>query len=182
MDLEELALQGRKKMKRTMAYNIALRATEIKKELIKKSLTSLKQESHRMEHVSTIQGIDFIDDSFSTNVNSTWYALHEINKPIIWIAGGIDLDNDYSTLSEMARRKVKCLIVLGVNNQAMINSFSNVVKEIYSINTMKNAVEWAYQLANEGDVVLLSPSCASYDLFIDYKEKGDTFQKMVKKL
>ncbi len=182
MFLENLASQGRNGIRRTMANNIIEKSAEIRKESIKKSLMSFKHEAHKMEHVATIHGIDFINDAFSTTVNSTWYALQEINKPIIWIAGGLDVDNNYAKLFEMAQHKVKALICLGTNNELITNSLSNVIEDIYETNSMKRAIAWGYKLANEGDVVLLSPACASFDLFADYEEKGNAFRKIVKTL
>jgi UDP-N-acetylmuramoylalanine--D-glutamate ligase len=132
--------------------------------------------------VATIHGIDFINDSKATNINSTWYALESANKPVIWIVGGLDKGNDYSKLTELAAHKVKAIICLGVDNTRIAEVFSGVVEDIYETQSVQDAVNWSYRLADDGEMVLLSPACASFDLFKNYEDRGNQFKKAVKGL
>ncbi|MCF8231792.1 MAG: UDP-N-acetylmuramoyl-L-alanine--D-glutamate ligase [Bacteroidales bacterium] len=182
MTLEELALQGKHNTYNSMAAGIAARLVDIRKESIRKCLKDFESLEHRLENVVTIHGIEFINDSKATNVNSTWYALESMNKPVIWIAGGQDKGNDYEKLHSLVNERVKTLICLGKDNSKMIEAFKNVVDEIYDTQSMPEAVGWAYQLAEDSEVVLLSPACASFDLFENYEDRGTQFKTAVKGL
>lgn len=182
MTLEELALQGRHNIYNSMAASIAARLTDIRKESIKQSLSDFQNVEHRLEHVARIHGIDFINDSKATNVNSTWFALESVDKPAIWIAGGVDKGNDYSKLFDLVKAKVKVLICLGVDNTPIIEAFADKVGAIYETRSAEQAVMLAYTIAKTGDVVLLSPACASFDLFENYEDRGEQFKKAVRGL
>jgi len=182
MTLEELALQGRHNIYNSMAASIASRLTEIRKETIKQSLSDFENVEHRLEYVARIHGIDFINDSKATNVNSTWFALESIEKPVIWIAGGVDKGNDYSKLFELVAAKVKALICLGTDNTPIIEAFADKVGAIYETQSAEQAVLMAYSIGKIDDVVLLSPACASFDLFENYEDRGNQFKKAVRGL
>lgn len=182
MTLEELALQGRHNIYNSMAATVAARLTEIRKESIKQSLSDFQNVEHRLEYVARIHGIDFINDSKATNVNSTWFALESIDKPAIWIAGGIDKGNDYSKLFDLVQAKVKALICLGTDNSLIIEAFTGKVGAIYETVSAEQAVMLAYSIGKTGDVVLLSPACASFDLFENYEDRGEQFKNAVHRL
>jgi UDP-N-acetylmuramoylalanine--D-glutamate ligase len=182
MTLEELALQGRHNLYNSMAAGIAGRLLDIRKENIRQSMSDFQNVDHRLEYVARIHGIEFINDSKATNVNSTWFALESIDKPIIWIAGGIDKGNEYSRLFEMVKRKVKALICLGIDNSIIIDTFRDKVESVYETQSAQQAVLLAYSIGKPGDVVLLSPSCASFDLFENYEDRGNQFKSAVKSL
>ena len=137
---------------------------------------------HRLEYVITVHGIDFINDSKATNTNATWYALESMKKDVIWIVGGVDKGNDYSALLEMVEKKVKSIICLGKVNEKIINAFKDHVDSIVQASNMNEAVKQSYNLANTGDVVLLSPACASFDLFSNFEDRGMQFKREVRKL
>lgn len=180
--LEQLALQGKHNRYNSMAAALSASAVNVRDENIRKSLADFKNIPHRLEYVTTIYNIDFINDSKATNVNSTWYALECMNKPVIWIAGGIDKGNDYSKLIPLVREKVKVLICLGTDNKKLRNVFSDHIEYIYEANNLKDAINAACSVANAGDVVLLSPCCASFDLFKNFEDRGDQFKKAIKEL
>lgn len=182
MSLEELSLKGKHNIYNSMAAGITGNILKIRKESIRESLCDFKGVEHRLEHVVKVNGVDFINDSKATNVNSTWYALECMNSRVIWIAGGIDKGNDYNSLIELARMKVKALVCLGKNNKKLHNAFDGIIETIVDTASMKEAVKSAYYLANEGDTVLLSPACASFDLFQNYEERGRDFKKTVREL
>lgn len=182
MTLEELALQGRHNIYNSMAATVAARLTEIRKESIKQSLSDFQNVEHRLEFVARIHGIDFINDSKATNVNSTWFALESIDKPAIWIAGGVDKGNDYSKLFDLVRSKVKAMICLGTDNSLIIEAFTGKVGAIYETESAEQAVMLAYSIGKTGDVVLLSPACASFDLFESYEDRGEQFKNAVHRL
>ena len=138
--------------------------------------------SHRLEFVAKINGIEFINDSKATNINATWYALESMEKPTVWIVGGVDKGNDYSELTELVKAKVKAIVCLGVENQKIIEAFANLVDQIVETNSAKEAVAAAYQLAKTEETVLLSPACASFDLFQNYEDRGNQFKKAVRSL
>lgn len=179
MDIKDLALTGRQNIYNTMASGITSRLLDIRKEVIKQSLTEFENIEHRLEHVAVVRGIEFINDSKATNINSTWYALESMNKPIVWIVGGIDKGNDYDSLKELVRQKVKAIICLGKDNQRILEAFSSVVPNIIETSGAADAVKSAYYLGQDGDVVLLSPACASFDLFDDFEDRGNQFKKEV---
>ena len=182
MSIHDLALKGKHNTYNSMAAGITSKALNIRKELIRKSLTNFQGVEHRLEHVLKIHGISFINDSKATNVNSTWYALESMPENVIWIAGGMDKGNDYSELKELVRKKVKAIICLGVDNSKIHNAFENAVETIVDTQTAAEAVRTAYYLGKKGDTVLLSPACASFDLFENYEERGNQFKKAVKDL
>ncbi len=182
MSLTDLAMKGRHNTYNSMAAGIAGNVLRIRKELIRESLMDFRGIEHRLEHVLKIHGIDFINDSKATNVNSTWFALDSINKKIVWIAGGVDKGNDYSELVPLAREKVKALICLGKSNAKLHKAFEGTVGNIVDAGSMREAVKTAYFLASNGDVVLLSPACASFDLFENYEDRGWQFKESVRQL
>lgn len=179
---EKLAIQGKHNIHNSMAAGIADKLVEIRKEAIKQCLSDFQNVPHRLEFVANIRGIEFINDSKATNVNSTWYALETQRKPVIWIAGGKDKCNDYSKLFELVRSKVKAIICLGVDNRRIFRDFSGLVDTIVEAQSISEASEIAYAFASDGDVVLLSPSCASFDRFENYEERGLQFKKAVRNL
>jgi len=182
MTLEELALQGKHNVYNSMAASLASKLVDIRKESIRQSLSDFENIEHRLEFVARIHGIDFINDSKATNVNSAWYALETADSPLIWIAGGIDKGNDYSKLEELVSQKVKAIICLGVDNAKIIETFGSRVDAIYETNSAEQAVLTAYTIGKKGDTVLLSPACASFDLFESYEERGNKFKQAVKNL
>jgi len=182
MTIEELALQGRHNTYNSMAAGVAARLVDIRKESIKKCLKDFKNIEHRLEDVATIHGIRFINDSKATNVNSTWYALESMDRPVVWIAGGEDKGNDYDKLKQIAAEKVKVMICLGKDNQPLLKAFENIVDEIYETQSILEAVAWGYHLAKDEEIVLLSPACASFDLFENYEDRGNQFKTAVKGL
>ncbi|MFC2138167.1 UDP-N-acetylmuramoyl-L-alanine--D-glutamate ligase [Bacteroidota bacterium] len=182
MAIEDLILKGRHNIYNSMAAGIASNVLSIRKETIRECLTDFQGVEHRLEHVLKVHGIEFINDSKATNVNSTWYALETINTPIVWIAGGIDKGNDYKELIPLVKQKVKGLICLGKDNTKLLKTFENVVETITEAFTMKEAVKAAYFLAKKGETVLLSPACASFDLFENYEDRGWQFKRSVREL
>ncbi len=182
MTLEELALQGKHNVYNSMAAAIGANLLGIRNESIRQSLSAFENVPHRLEYVARIHGIDFINDSKATNVNSAWYALETVDTPVIWIAGGIDKGNDYSKLEKLVADKVKAIICLGVDNSKIIKLFADKVDAIYETQSAEQAVLTAYTIGKKGDTVLLSPACASFDLFESYEERGDKFKQAVRNL
>ncbi|MCS6992049.1 MAG: UDP-N-acetylmuramoyl-L-alanine--D-glutamate ligase [Chitinophagales bacterium] len=182
MPVPKLGLRGKHNVYNSMAAGIVARLFDIKNDLIREALSDFRSLEHRLEWVADIKGVEFINDSKATSVNATWYALESINKPIIWIAGGVDKGNDYSMLTDLVRRKVKALVCLGVDNRKLHEAFSNSVDLIVNTNNMRDAVKAAFHLAAPGDCVLLSPACASFDLFENYEERGRQFKECVRDL
>ena len=182
MTIEQLALQGRHNIYNSMAAGISASLVGLRKETIRQCLSDFQNVEHRLEFVANVHGIGFINDSKATNVNSTWWALESTNKPVIWIAGGIDKGNDYSILSELVRNKVKAIVCLGVDNSQLYKAFADMVGSIYETRSALEAVSIAYQIGEPGDTVLLSPACASFDLFENYEDRGIQFKNAVKKL
>lgn len=182
ISLDELALKGRHNTYNSMAAGIAAKVLEIRKEVIRESLTDFQGVEHRLEPVLKIHGVDYINDSKATNVNSTWYALECQSSKIVWIAGGLDKGNDYSELYDLVREKVKALVCLGKDNSKLINAFEGVAPQIVDTHSINEAVKAAYKLAKNGDVVLLSPACASFDLFDNYEDRGRKFKEAVREL
>ncbi len=182
MSIKDLALKGKHNTYNTMAAGIIAKALNIRKDIIRESLTGFQGVEHRLEHVLHIHGIEFINDSKATNVNSTWYALESMPGKLIWIAGGLDKGNDYGTLKELVAEKVKAIICLGVNNTKIHQAFGEVIETIVDTQSADEAVRTAYYLGKKGDTVLLSPACASFDLFESYEDRGNQFKKAVRNL
>ncbi len=182
MTLEQLALQGKHNQRNSMAAGIAAQLIEIRKETIKQSLSDFQNISHRLEFVASVHGISFINDSKATNINATWYALEYVDKPTVWIVGGVDKGNDYETLKILVKEKVKAIVCLGLDNSNIHHAFADVVDVIVDTESAKGAVEAAYHLAEKGDIVLLSPACASFDLFENYEDRGNQFKQAVNEL
>lgn len=182
MTLEELALQGRHNVYNSMAAGVASRLIDIRKDTIKQCLSDFQSIPHRLEQISIVHGVTYINDSKATNVNSAWYALESQNTPIVWIAGGIDKGNDYSKLYKLVKQRVKVLICLGTDNRKLVEAFIDDVEIIKNANSMAEAVNMAYHASTPGDTVLLSPACASFDLFDNYEDRGDQFIAAVKTL
>lgn len=182
MSVNELALRGRHNTYNSMAAGIAGNVLKIRKDVIREALMDFQGIEHRLEPVLKVHGIEFINDSKATNVNSTWYALESMKTDVIWIAGGIDKGNDYNSLQELVAKKVKALICLGKDNKKLRKAFEGVVEMIVEVDSMRDAVRKAYHLGNNGDSVLLSPACASFDLFENYEERGRLFKEAVREL
>ncbi len=179
MSIQELGLTGRHNVYNSLAAGIVANAYGLRKEQIRESLADFKSLEHRMESVAKVRNIEFINDSKATNVNSTWYALESMTKPVIWIAGGIDKGNDYAVMEQLVKKKVKGMICLGVDNTKLHSAFGKMVDIMVNVTNMKDAVRMAYQLGNPGDCVLLSPACASFDLFENYEDRGNKFKDAV---
>ena len=182
MTIQELALQGRHNIFNSMAAAVASRIFEVDDSVIRQSMIDFKNIEHRLEHVLTVHGIDFINDSKATNVNATWFALESMNKDVVWIVGGVDKGNDYSQLEEIVLQKVKIIVCLGQNNDNIIKTFRGKIDTIVQANSMVEAVNHSFSLANKSQTVLLSPSCASFDLFKNYEDRGLQFKKAVRAL
>ncbi len=182
MSVHELALKGRHNTYNSMAAGIAGNVLKIRKEVIREALMDFQGVEHRLEPVLKVHGIQFINDSKATNVNSTWYALESVSKPIIWIAGGVDKGNDYSSILPLVGGKVKALVCLGKDNEKLLKAFDGEVEVITEASDMREAVRKAYQLGENGDTVLLSPACASFDLFENFEDRGRQFKKFVREL
>jgi UDP-N-acetylmuramoylalanine--D-glutamate ligase len=182
MSLGDLALKGKHNIYNSMAAGIAGNVLKIRKPSIRESLMDFTGVEHRLERFIRVHGIEFINDSKATNVNSTWYALESMTAPVIWIAGGVDKGNDYNELMDLVKSKVKALVCLGVENSKLHKSFDPVIPVITDTASMKEAVLAAYRLGIKGDTVLLSPACASFDLFENYEDRGWQFKKYVREL
>ncbi len=182
MSIYELALKGKHNAYNSMAAAVASRVLDIKKEAVRDSLVSFKGIEHRLEHVARVDGIDFINDSKATNVNSAWYALDSVEGNIVWIVGGVDKGNDYSELSDLVKSKVKTIVCLGEDNKKIIKAFKDHEVDIHETTNAKDAVRLAKLVSNAGDTVLLSPACASFDLFENYEDRGHQFKAAVRSL
>jgi len=182
MFINELALQGKHNVYNSMAAALSAKIMNISNPVIRESLTSFKNIPHRMEQVARVKGSLYINDSKATNVNSVWYALESIQGPVIWIVGGQDKGNDYTVLADLVSNKVKTIVCLGKDNKKIINAFSGKVPEIVDTHSMEEAVAQSYRASGPGDTVLLSPACASFDLFRNYEDRGDQFKEAVRKL
>lgn len=179
MPINEIALEGKHNIKNAMAATAVSQLLNIRKQTIRESMTNFQGVEHRLEKVLKIQGVQYINDSKATNVNSVFYALDSMNSPTVWIVGGVDKGNDYDELMPLVREKVKAIICLGVDNDKIINSFNNVVDIMVETSSMSEAVEIARRIAEKGDTVLLSPACASFDLFENYEERGKQFKQAI---
>jgi UDP-N-acetylmuramoylalanine--D-glutamate ligase len=179
MNIRDFALKGKHNQYNSMAAGAASMAEDIRKESVRESLQNFQGLAHRMEVVATIRGVEFINDSKSTNVNSTWFALESMEKPTILILGGVDKGNDYRILSELAKEKVKAIVCLGTDNQKITEAFREDVPLMANVASAAEAVHAAFRFAAKGDVVLLSPACASFDLFKNYEDRGNQFRRAV---
>lgn len=182
MFLQELALGGKHNVYNSMAAAIAGKVMNIDNEVIRNSLATFQAVEHRLEKVLTIKDVLYINDSKATNVDAAWYALECQTRPVVWIAGGTDKGNDYSVLTDLVRDKVKAIICMGVDNEKLHNAFGNLVPEMHDVLSAEDAVKTASRLAVPGDVVLLSPCCASFDLFRNYEDRGRRFKEAVRNL
>ena len=182
MSLFDLSMQGKHNAYNSMASGIASRVLDIRKESIRECLTDFQGVEHRIETVIKVHGIEFINDSKATNVNSTWYAMESMKGKVVWIVGGIDKGNDYSILHSLVRDKVKSIVCLGKDNSKIHQSFDNLIDTVVDADNMEEAVRTAYYLAEEGNIVLLSPCCASFDLFENYEDRGRQFKNAVRNL
>jgi UDP-N-acetylmuramoylalanine--D-glutamate ligase len=182
MSIKDLALQGKHNIYNSMASGIVAKVLELRNETIRESMVSFTNIEHRLEHVARISGIDFINDSKATNVNSTWYALESMPGKVVLILGGVDKGNDYNMLKDLVKSKVKGIVCLGKDNKRIHEAFEDDVEVIVNTFSANEAVQIAYHLATKGDTVLLSPACASFDLFKNYEDRGNQFKKAVKEL
>ena len=182
MSIHELALKGKHNTQNSLAAGIAGRLVEIRKSVVRESLEDFENVEHRLEFVAKVNGIEFINDSKATNINSTWYALETMENPVVWVMGGVDKGNDYSELSNLVKDKVKAIICLGIDNQKIIKAFGHLVETIVEVGSATEAVAYAYRLAKKNETVLLSPACASFDLFENYEDRGNQFKQAVRKL
>ena len=182
MSIFDFALKGKHNQYNTMAAAVASSVVGIRKDRIRDAVTSFESLEHRMEKVATVRGIDFINDSKATNVNSAWFALESIDKPVTLILGGVDKGNDYDLIKEMVAEKVKAIVCLGIDNEKIHAAFEGIVATIIDVASAEEAVKAAYGVSQKGDVVLLSPACASFDLFKNYEDRGEQFKKAVRDL
>jgi len=182
MKQTELSLKGKHNTYNSMAAGIAGSILGIRKEVIRESLSDFEGVEHRLEMLPNVRGVEFINDSKATNINSTWYALESMNDETVWIVGGVDKGNDYSELIDLVKEKVKAIVCLGVDNSKIHKAFDGAIDTIVDTQSMHDAVKIAYELANEEATVLLSPACASFDLFKNYEDRGKQFKEEVRKL
>ena len=182
MSIDDFKMKGKHNQYNSMAASLAATAVDIRKEKIREALQTFETLEHRMEPVVTIKGVEFINDSKATNVNSTWFALESMKKPTILILGGVDKGNNYSAMKEMVTEKVKAIVCMGIDNRKIHEAFEDIVPSIVDTATAEEAVQAAFHFAAKGDVVLLSPACASFDLFDNYEDRGNQFKRAVKNL
>lgn len=182
MSIYDFALKGKHNAYNTMAASIAATTLGIRKEKIREAVSNFHNLEHRMEFVATVRGVDFINDSKATNVNSTWYALESMQKPTVLILGGVDKGNDYELLADLVKEKVKAIVCMGTDNKKIIDFFKDKVATIIETDSAKKAVNASFKLAEKGDVVIMSPACASFDLFKNYEDRGRQFKESVKEL
>jgi len=182
MSIHDLALKGKHNVQNSLASGITAKILEIRNESVRDSLSDFKNVEHRLEFVAKVNGIEFINDSKATNVNSTWYALESMEQKTVWIVGGVDKGNDYDSLLELVQDNVSAIVCLGNDNDKIIETFSDIVDEIVETNSAYEAVANAYRLAKKEQTVLLSPACASFDLFESYEDRGKQFKRAVRNL
>lgn len=182
MNIYDFALKGKHNQYNTMAAGIAACTLDIRKEKIREAVKTFQGLEHRMEYVSTVRGVEFYNDSKATNVNSTWYALESLHKPIILILGGVDKGNDYSLIEYLVKDKVKAIVCMGKDNSRIHAAFDKIVKTILDTQSAKDAVDAAFHLSVKGDAVLLSPACSSFDLFQNFSDRGKQFKEAVREL
>lgn len=182
MSIHELALKGKHNAQNALAAGIAARLMEVRTGLVRESLMDFENVEHRLEFVAKVNGVEFINDSKATNINAAWYALESMEQPTVWIVGGVDKGNDYAELEALVKAKVKAIVCLGLDNHKILEAFSDCVESIVEANSAQDAVLKAYQLASKSECVLLSPACASFDLFKNYEDRGNQFKKAVRSL
>ncbi|MFQ5570545.1 MAG: UDP-N-acetylmuramoyl-L-alanine--D-glutamate ligase [Rhodothermales bacterium] len=182
MEAQKLALRGRHNVYNSLAAAVAARVLEVRSDVVRESLTSFEGVPHRLEFVREVDGVRYVNDSKATNVNAVWYALESFNEPLVLIAGGRDKGNDYSTLKPLTRRKVRTVIALGESADKVMNELGVLAKQSVQAQSMEEAIRYAHFFAVPGDVVLLSPACASFDMYENYEERGDTFKRLVMSL
>ncbi len=182
MSIYDLALSGNHNVYNSMAAGIVANLIDLRKDTIRESMNHFQNVEHRLEFVNKINDVRYINDSKATNVNSTWYALETLDKPIVWIAGGVDKGNDYELLVPLVKEKVKAIVCMGEDNRKIHEAFLKHVDLIVNTNSAKEAVKMSHYLADKGDTVLLSPACASFDLFENYEDRGRQFKKAVRNL
>lgn len=182
MDKKDLSLPGIHNVYNSLASGIAGSVIDIRKDTIRESLSDFQGVDHRLEKVVKVRGIHFINDSKATNINSTWYALESMEEPTVWIVGGVDKGNDYSVLFNLVKKRVKAIVCLGIDNEKIHKAFDDKVATILDADSMEKAVKLSYELADKDEVVLLSPACASFDLFKSYEDRGNQFKEEVRNL
>jgi UDP-N-acetylmuramoylalanine--D-glutamate ligase len=182
MSIYDFALKGKHNQYNALAAGIAATVLGIRKEKIREAVKSFEGLEHRMEFVATVRGVDFINDSKATNVNSTWYALEGMEKPVVLILGGIDKGNDYTLIKDLVKEKAKAIVCMGLDNKKIHTAFDGIVSTIVDTAGAEDAVNASFRLATKGDVVLLSPACASFDLFNNYEDRGRQFKRAVRDL
>jgi UDP-N-acetylmuramoylalanine--D-glutamate ligase len=182
MPLSTLSLKGKHNTKNAMAATMAAQLLKARKQVVKESLENFEGAEHRLENVAKIKGVEYINDSKATNINATYYALECMDKTTVWIVGGVDKGNDYNDLLPLVREKVKAIVCLGVDNDKIKETFNNVVDIIVETAGAEEAVKVCHKLAERGETVLLSPACASFDLFENYEDRGRQFKKAVRNL
>lgn len=182
MSIHDLALKGKHNQYNSMAAGISARIAGLRKEKIRESFTTFEGLEHRLEFVATVRGVDFINDSKATNVNSVWFALESMKQPVVLILGGLDKGNDYNEIMELVQEKVKAIVCMGVDNRPIHEAFDGVITHVVDTQSALGAVNAAYALAEKGDAVLLSPACASFDLFKNYEDRGRQFKEAVRAL
>jgi UDP-N-acetylmuramoylalanine--D-glutamate ligase len=182
MRAEELSLQGKHNIYNSMASGLIAKVQELRNQVMKESMGSYVNIPHRLEHVACIGGVNYINDSKATNVNSVWYALESFSTPIVLLLGGVDKGNDYSMLADLVKDKVRAIVCLGKDTAAIHKAFEQDVEIIVNSTSMQDAVVLSSHLAQKGDTVLLSPACASFDWFKNYEDRGDKFKAAVMEL
>lgn len=182
MNVGDFALKGKHNQYNSMFASLATMVLDIRKDKIREALQTFESLEHRMEPAGTVKGVEFINDSKATNINSTWFALESMTKPVILILGGIDKGNDYCLLHDLVKEKVKAIVCMGTDNIKIHESFGDIVPLMVSTDNAKDAVQSAFHFANKGDVILLSPACASFDLFKNYEDRGNQFKQAIKEL
>lgn len=182
MSILDLALQGKHNVYNSLAAGIAARVFDVRKDFVREALADFQNVEHRLERIGMVNGVEYINDSKATNVNSTWYALESMERPVIWVVGGVDKGNDYTELRELVRQKVKAIVCLGTDNAKLHQAFGDIVDNITDAGSAEEAVSMGYKTAEPGDVVLLSPACSSFDLFENYEDRGRKFKAAVRGL
>jgi UDP-N-acetylmuramoylalanine--D-glutamate ligase len=182
MSIHDLAIKGKHNQYNSMAAGISARIAGVRKEKIRESFLGFEGLEHRLEFVATVRGVEYINDSKATNVNSVWYALESMKKPVVLILGGQDKGNDYSEIAGLVKEKVKAIVCMGIDNKPIHDAFDSMIELVVDTSSAQAAVNAAYALSESGDVVLLSPACASFDLFKNYEDRGRQFKEAVKNL